>query len=416
MAKDKKSRKPDAAGKLRIGDQWNAINIIALSQSNPLKAVAEFVENSIDAEARNVTITRGKERGSFYLKVVDDGTGIRLDRNGQPDFRFVATHICDSVKRRLKESDRTGIQGEFGIGLLSFWTVGEELSISNASSDGHVFQMRMRKGSQDYQVTRRRTLAALKGTELKVWPLLPGLRQLTGERIQRFLASELRDRIRSRNVRIRVVDRSARAEYDVKPRQYSGQLLHGLSDGDATSEETYLELYLNEKNDSNAVGLYRSGTRVLENIAELEAFDREPWTSGCFEGLVDAAYLNLTPGTRQGIILDERLDRLRAELTPVAVRLTEILNEQRRSEEERSNRDILKSIQRSLREAFLALPPEEYNWFDLYGFKATAAPGKPNPRLQQPLSVIGETTSQDPDRSQASPDDSMPRNVSAVWK
>jgi hypothetical protein len=34
-------------GKLRIGDNWNAIRIIALSQSNPLKAVAEFVENSV---------------------------------------------------------------------------------------------------------------------------------------------------------------------------------------------------------------------------------------------------------------------------------------------------------------------------------------------------------------------------------
>ena len=30
-------------GKLRIGDNWNAIRIIAFSQSNPLKAVAEFV-------------------------------------------------------------------------------------------------------------------------------------------------------------------------------------------------------------------------------------------------------------------------------------------------------------------------------------------------------------------------------------
>jgi hypothetical protein len=37
------------SGKLRIGDDWNAIRIIALSQSNPLKAIAEFVENSIDA-------------------------------------------------------------------------------------------------------------------------------------------------------------------------------------------------------------------------------------------------------------------------------------------------------------------------------------------------------------------------------
>ena len=36
-----------AAG-LKIGDDWNAITIIALSQSSPLKAIAELVENSID--------------------------------------------------------------------------------------------------------------------------------------------------------------------------------------------------------------------------------------------------------------------------------------------------------------------------------------------------------------------------------
>ena len=44
-----KVRRKDS-GKLRIGDDWNAIRIIALSQSNPLKAIAEFVENSIDAQ------------------------------------------------------------------------------------------------------------------------------------------------------------------------------------------------------------------------------------------------------------------------------------------------------------------------------------------------------------------------------
>ena len=47
-------------GKLKIGDDWNAIRIIALSQSNPLKAIAEFVENSIDARAKTITITRGR--------------------------------------------------------------------------------------------------------------------------------------------------------------------------------------------------------------------------------------------------------------------------------------------------------------------------------------------------------------------
>src|ERR1700719_1260794 len=51
---------PRASGNLRIGDHWNAITIIALSQSNPLKAVAELVENSIDARAKTIVITRGR--------------------------------------------------------------------------------------------------------------------------------------------------------------------------------------------------------------------------------------------------------------------------------------------------------------------------------------------------------------------
>lgn len=116
-------------GRLKIGDDWNAIRIIALSQSNPLKAIAEFVENSIDAHAKTITITRGREHGEHYLSVRDDGDGVPRDEEGKPNFKYVATHICDSIKRRLKaEGDGAGLQGEFGIGLLSFWTVGDTLS------------------------------------------------------------------------------------------------------------------------------------------------------------------------------------------------------------------------------------------------------------------------------------------------
>ncbi len=91
-----------STGRLRIGDNWNAITIIALSQNNPLKAIAEFVENSIDARAKHITIVRGRERSEPYLKVIDDGTGVPLNKEGIPDFKYVATHICDSLKKRLK--------------------------------------------------------------------------------------------------------------------------------------------------------------------------------------------------------------------------------------------------------------------------------------------------------------------------
>lgn len=366
----RRSTGSESAGKLRIGDHWNAITIIALSQSNPLKAVAEFVENAIDARAHRVTIARGRERGSFYLRITDDGDGIPRNSDGVPDFRYVATHICDSIKRRLKAEGAAGVQGEFGIGLLSFWTVGEELTLVSAGADGGTYEMRMSKGSPEYEVTRRRTLIPPEGTVLTVQPLLPGLRQLTGERIQRYLASELRDRIRSSGVRIEVIDRTARATYQVEPRQFSGQLLHDLGTAGAQDGEVYLELYLNPPTDDNEVGLYRNGTRVLAHLAEIEDFDRAPWTSRCLQGLVDAPFLNLTPGSRLGVVRDESYERLRRALEPVERQLDEVLAEQRRAEEEQANRDVLRSVQRALREAFLALPQEEYDWFDVYGVRA----------------------------------------------
>ena len=133
-------------GKLRIGDDWNAITIIALSQQSPLKAVAEFVENSIDAGATHIVITRGKEGGEPFLRIVDDGSGVPRDEEGLPNFQYVATHICDSLKRQLKQEERKGIQGEFGIGLLSFWTLGEQLILVSTGSDGLSYEMHMRRG------------------------------------------------------------------------------------------------------------------------------------------------------------------------------------------------------------------------------------------------------------------------------
>jgi hypothetical protein len=90
-------------------------------------------------------------------------------------------------------------------------------------------------------------------------------------------------------------------------------------------------------------------------------------TSGWLQGIIDAPWLNLTPGTRLGVIHDEALERLAVELAPVEARLHELIAEQQRAEEERASRDVLRSIQKALREALQQLPPEEYDWFNLHG-------------------------------------------------
>ena len=372
-------------GKLKIGSDWNAITIIALSQSNPLKAIAEFVENSIDAKARQITIVRGRERGEHYIRITDDGEGIPRNEMGLPDFTYVATHICDSIKRQLKQKGVKGIQGEFGIGLLSFWTVAEELMMSSAGADGRNYQMRMAKGDPAYTVREKRTLLPMEGVELIIKPLLPGVRQLSGEKIQWYLASELRDRIRSSGVEIRVIDRRARKEFVVEPREFTGRLLHNLGPVQSPLGDVYTEIYLGESENEGTIGLYRSGTRILGDITELEILNREPWSSSYLQGIVDAPFLNLTPGTRSGVVQDETLQTLSDALVLLEKKLLTIIEEQRRAEEERASARILRSVQKALKEALMALPVEEYDWFDIHDY----GPSRPS-KTRSPLPIQGK--------------------------
>jgi hypothetical protein len=358
--------KESESGKLRIGDDWNAIRIIALSQSNPLKAIAELVENSIDAHAKAIAITRGREHGEHYLTVKDDGDGVPRDANGLPDFKYVATHICDSVKRRLKaDGAGFGLQGEFGIGLLSFWTVGDTLTMTSTGSDERVYQMVMSKGDPRYVVKPRRVLFSERGTELKIKPLLEGIRGLSGEKIQWYLASELRDRIRNSQVRVTVIDKLARKQYQVEPRQFEGRLLHQLPTVRSPFGEAYGELYLTEPDEDCRVALTRDGTRVIADIGTLPGLERAPWSSRYLQGLIDVPYLNLTPGTRSGIVHDERYGAFVDALVPLEAHLNGLIEAQRRAEEEQANRESLRAIQRAFREAMLVLPREEYDWFDI---------------------------------------------------
>ncbi len=349
-------------GKLKIGDDWNAITIIALSQTNPLKAIAEFVENSIDAGANNITIVKGRRQGAQFLKIVDDGEGI-------DDFKYVATHIGDSLKRKLKKSGIMGIQGEFGIGLLSFWTVGEELTLTSTGREKICRQMRLVKDNPGYSITEAGNLFDHTGTELHIKPLLSGIRQLSGEKIQNYLASELRDRINKSGVRIKIIDSAARREYTVVPRQFKGLLLHNLPMIINPLGDIYYELYLNEPSSVNMIGLYKSGTRVLPDITQIEQFQCFPWTSGYLEGMIDASFLRLTPGTRSGIIFDDAFESFINSMEKLNLALTERIEEQKTAEDEKASRTILQKITKALKEALSFLPDSDYEWLNVNSYR-----------------------------------------------
>ena len=132
---------------------------------------------------------------------------------------------------------------------------------------------------------------------------------------------------------------------------------------------------MNQPSDANGVALFRHGTRVIEDVALLDDFARPPWTLRYLQGHLDAPFVNLTPGTRTGLIHDVSYAALCDALQQLERKLLEIIEEQRRAEEEQASRELLRTIQRAFREALLALPAEEYDWFDIQVRTARPAPG-----------------------------------------
>jgi hypothetical protein len=303
--------------------------------------------------------------------------------DGLPNFKYVATHICDSIKQHLKaEGAGAGLQGEFGIGLLSFWTVGQTLTMTSIGADQRAYQMVMSRGDPRYTVKPRRSLFGEPGTEIKISPLLNGIRSLTGDKIQWYLASELRDRIRNSQVRVAVIDKLARKQYEVEPRQFEGRLLHELPSVRSKFGEAYAELYLTTPDEDCLVALTKSGTRVIADLAELPGLERAPWSSRYLQGLIDVPYLNLTPGTRSGIVHDEHYSAFVNSLAALEAYLNSVIEAQRRAEEEQANTESLRAIQRAFREAMLVLPREEYDWFEIRSLSVQGAgAGEPSEQV-----------------------------------
>jgi hypothetical protein len=115
--------------------------------------------------------------------------------------------------------------------------------------------------------------------------------------------------------------------------------------------------------------------------------NRGPWTSGVVQGVIDAPFLNLTPGSRLGVVHDDRLAALLEATAGLERPLLEMTAEQERAAEERATRNTLQAIQRAFREALLALPREEYDWFE--------GAGPRDPRRRRPHS-LGGAASLDP--------------------
>src|SRR5438552_12776236 len=140
--------------RLKPADPFDLIRWLARSQSDPRKAVAELVQNSIDANARRVRLERRRVRRLPALVVRDDGEEVLPDLPREAALHTIATNIGCSRKRNLTPIERQAqvVAGKYGIGLLGFWSVGRMMDIRSRVAGSDVYVLRLREDEERAEI------------------------------------------------------------------------------------------------------------------------------------------------------------------------------------------------------------------------------------------------------------------------
>ena len=396
---------------LRPQNPFDLIRLLARSQSDPRKAIAELVQNSLDAGAKRVEMEWFNERGRRALRIWDDGEGVFPEATREEALRRIAKTIGHSHKRDLSPLERREqmVQGQYGIGLIGFWSVGEVLEMKSRVGGGRALVLRLReeRASGEILASRSRKLDdEATYTEVTIRGVHEGaVSKVRPPRLQAFLANELRGQLLERGAVVRIRDRVARGrarkEFFVEPRPYLGQRIPELSDLEVPGfENARIELYLVSPDEGRAgtVSLSCGGTIVLDDIAEIDGIDapRAPWCEGRLEGVIDFPELYVAPGARRGFAHDEPVAAFLEALVGLEGELIERLEEELRRRAARRQVSVAREIRRAFRSVARLLP--EYDLF----------PVRAEPRAEGDASSTGVGDAPEGVRSTPHPSRSLP--------
>jgi hypothetical protein len=416
----RRPRRPDVeTGRLRVHDPFELVRWLALSQPDPRKALAELVQNSLDAGARTIRIVRRRERGRACLQIWDDGEGVIPELDRPEALRYIATNIGHSRKRSLTPQQRLELmtQGQYGIGLLGFWSLGEVLEMRTSLPGQRPHRLILHRDRGDYAIEPLRGRLPLeeRWTEVVVLDLhREAMSALVARRAADYLGSELRGQLLSREVRLVIEDHVARGLAQklvhVRPRRFLGEKLEGLSLLEVPGQPAiHLELYLRGDAEEPAapggVAVYAAGTLVAEGFHELAALDldHDPWTDPRLCGLVDFPALRVAPGSRRGIVPDEAAGQFAQALRSAELAVGALLESYERRRAQELDRGMVRDLQRLFRDFFRhrpryeALPVQKQD--DAETAAAPAAPpvasgdqgmaaAAPEPALEAPLPEV----------------------------
>jgi hypothetical protein len=367
MPRASKQRQASTAirGKVRAHDPFELIRWLAMSQPDPRKALAELVQNSLDAGARQVRIIRARMRGKPSIRIVDDGEGVLPDLDRTEALRYIATHIGHSRKRDLTPQERMQLmtQGQYGIGLLGFWCMGEHLQMRSAVPDQSPMTLSLQRDSAAFEIDIARGHLHLEDrwTEILITDVHKEVvAMLSGRRIAEYLAAELRGQLLARDVELVIEDQMSRGRSPkllaVRPPRFLGERIADLTVIELKDyPPIHLEIYLtDEDNAAQKLSVYAAGTLVAEDFNELSNLnlDGPPWTDGRLCGLVDFAGFQVSPGSRRRVIADAAASAFAAGLGQIVPQLEQHLQARENERATRVDVNLVRDLKRVFRDFF----------------------------------------------------------------
>ena len=289
----------DASGervRLRIGNLAKAVLVSGQAYQDPKDALNEFVSNAADeyAEAdqrgERIRVVLRRKGKRPVIAIDDSGRGMDPDR-----LRAVARSLFESAKAG---DDRT--LGEKAIGLLAFQQLGQRCEVvSRAEGSAETWVLRLRRGDADASLARETRRPRLTpGTTVYLSELEPEvLRVLTQRKVVDYLRRRRGAALARGDYVIEVTER--RTTEIVTPEEPEGVRLTIPAQQTLWGRIEFALFVASDSDRRRRVAVVgRAGTTIVDDLAELEEFDREPWTSGQVSGQIIFEALQQTAGRR----------------------------------------------------------------------------------------------------------------------
>lgn len=406
--------------KLQPADPFDLIRWLARSQSDARKAVAELVQNSIDARAKRIRIERRRLRNAPALVIWDDGEGVLPTLGREEALRYLGTHVGHSHKLGLSPAERHSrvIAGQYGVGLLGFWAIGSKLELRSrvAGSGVHVLTLVEDRQTAELGTAPHELDAPDTFTELAVFDLHDAaVRQLSGRRLADYLAAELRGPILASGAAIEIHDHLVRGtgqkRFEVTPRRFEGIPIEVAPEIAVPDHPPIrVELYLARGAERPAIQLACAGTLVADDIADLDAlgFGHRPWRGCDLVGLIDFPGFQVPPGTRRGVIPNAAAAAFRRALATIepVIEAGLAIHEQRRRSE--SDRHLVDDLRKALRGLHERMPHYDLPRVD------EADAGSPGPSASRRASEASIVLADESDDERPQPDLFPPGPLAAV--